>query len=421
MTEPIFNANIFAYFPCGYATEYTIPDGIQHIAGGAFSDCKELKSVTIPNSVTSIGRNTFESCSGLIEPVYNTNCFAYFPCGYANEYTIPDGIQHIADRAFLNCNELTSVTIPNSVTDIGDYAFSACSGLTSITIPDSVTSIGEGAFKECSALTSVTIPNPRIGIGVYAFSDCNELNSTIIYNSATRYSNFSHDEKVEETYDFSAVSKGGQTLFYQITSDTEPYTANVTPHIIKILYTEDDEVIIEIPLFDNYSQGDLTIPSSVTYKGKTYSVKIHHSLNPRTSLVPLSTIHSSLSTHKTPALLSSSSSASPLRYILEPTLPTCVVEELLSFIFTPTAGVYCVKVSVPCQPLWLVSSTVAEKSESSIPASTKAGVDTTQTHRFRLMLSIACIMRVAQPYAWPTSLSITSRTTLFGSFLAPLT
>ena len=41
---------------------------------------------------------------------------------------------------------------------------------------------------------------------------------------------------------------------------------------------------------------------------------------------------------------------------------------LLSFIFTPTAGAYCVKVSVPCHPDWLVSSTVAVKSDSSIPA-----------------------------------------------------
>ena len=48
--------------------------------------------------------------------------------------------------------------------------------------------------------------------------------------------------------------------------------------------------------------------------------------------------------------------------MLEPTLPTWVVLELLSFIFTPTAGAYCVKVNVPCQPLWLVSSAVAENS-----------------------------------------------------------
>jgi hypothetical protein len=115
--------------PTSFSGAYTIPDGIETIAGGAFYGCG-LTSVTIPNSVTSI------------------------------EY-----------RAFRFCNSLTSVTIPNSVTSIGNGAFSGCS-LTSVTIPNSITSIGSSAFQECSGLKNVVFGTSLKTIGDYAFSGC---------------------------------------------------------------------------------------------------------------------------------------------------------------------------------------------------------------------------------------------------------
>ena len=53
-------------------------------------------------------------------------------------------------------------------------------------------------------------------------------------------------------YDFSAVCESGQTLYYNITSNAEPYTVEVTSG--------------EAP------KGDLVIPSTVSNKGKKYSV-----------------------------------------------------------------------------------------------------------------------------------------------------
>ena len=61
-------------------------------------------------------------------------------------------------------------------------------------------------------------------------------------------------------YDFSAVCSTGQTLYYNITSDTEPYTVEVTSE-----YTVN-------PYYTTYPEGDLEIPESVEYNGITYSV-----------------------------------------------------------------------------------------------------------------------------------------------------
>ncbi len=333
VNEPIYNSNWFAYFPCGYATEYAIPNGIQKIAGGAFVNCSELTSVTIPNSITSIGEfafqncsgltgeliiqnsdtinigpgaflncsrltsviingsvknigagafgncsglttmtingsvenigadaimgcsalttltingfvenieeNAFADCEGLTEPIYNDNCFIFFPCGFADEYIIPDGIQHIAGGAFYcgtysitipssvisigksafrsslrtiivdsdneyydsrdNCNAIietatnkliygcVNTNIPNTVTSIGESAFDGCE-LTSISIPNSVREIEKGAFRGCEVLTSIFIPNSVTYIGETAFMARNSSRlSEIIVDSDNEY------------------------------------------------------------------------------------------------------------------------------------------------------------------------------------------------------------------------------------------
>jgi hypothetical protein len=65
-------------------------------------------------------------------------------------------------------------------------------------------------------------------------------------------------------YDFSAVSSG-KTLYYNITSSTSPYTVEVT-------YQIDGESNGDYVFYTTYPTGNLTIPSSVTYSGITYSV-----------------------------------------------------------------------------------------------------------------------------------------------------
>ena len=93
----------------------------------------------------------------------------------------------------------------------------------------------------------------------------------------------------------------------------------------------------------------------------------------------------------------------------------------MSFIFvSPPEVMLRVNVSVPVQPLWLVSSFVAVNSDNSMPLYTKADVTTLHRVLVRLILSMACIIRAAQPARWPTSLSTTDRMILSGWFRAPL-
>lgn len=71
---------------------------------------------------------------------------------------IENGIEIIADRAFLECRNLKSISIPNSVTRLGKEAFFGCSSLSAVIIPASVNEIGMSAFEDC---TNLTIQAPK--------------------------------------------------------------------------------------------------------------------------------------------------------------------------------------------------------------------------------------------------------------------
>lgn len=69
----------------------------------------------------------------------------------------------------------------------------------------------------------------------------------------------------EDNFDFSAVCSTGQTLYYKIISDTEPYAVAVTcPNKTRNC----------VNLYKGHTKptGDLVIPEVVTHNGKTYSV-----------------------------------------------------------------------------------------------------------------------------------------------------
>lgn len=171
----------------------SIKEGTKCIADHAFSECESLTSITIPNSVKHIGYRVF-SATNVSYPIFNAHCFAYMPPSFEGYFAIPDGIQNIAGGAFSECSILTSVTIPESVTSIGYCAFSGCSSLTSITIPNSVKTIEHSVFSSCSSLTSVIIPNSVTSIGDYAFYNCSSLNSIFIPNSVTSIGNYAFGE-----------------------------------------------------------------------------------------------------------------------------------------------------------------------------------------------------------------------------------
>ena len=313
LTSPVYNTHVFAYMPESYSGAYTIPDGIESIAGGAFYGCIGLTSVTIPNSVTSIGEAAFNRCTGLTSinvasdnsnycsvdgVLFNKDktTLIQYPGGKQGAYTIPNSVTSIGNYAFYYCSGLTSVTIPNSVTSIGNQAFYVCTGLTSVTIGNSVTSIGDYAFRDCSGLTSpvynahvfaymptsysgaytipegiesiaghafaycrgltsVTIPNSVTSIGGSAFRGCSSLTSVTIPNSVTSIGSYAFDNV--------------PNIVYTGTATGSPWGARSLNGYIDGYLVYSDKAKTNLLACFSAATGDITIPNSVTSIGSS--------------------------------------------------------------------------------------------------------------------------------------------------------
>lgn len=89
------------------------------------------------------------------------------------KYSVPDGVERIAGNCFYKCDRLTQITLPDSVKEIGNMAFFKCYNTSLIRLPDSLEYIGNDAFSYCENMKyAVFIPESVRHIGHHAFYKC---------------------------------------------------------------------------------------------------------------------------------------------------------------------------------------------------------------------------------------------------------
>ncbi len=129
----LFNKNkdsIICYPAAKAGTSYMIPAGIKSINNGAFSNCRNLKSIT----VDPLNKSYF-SDGGVLFNMVRTDLICY-PAGKTEStYAVPDYVKNILYMAFSGCKDLKEVLVPDSVTSIGDEVFNGCCSLEEITLP----------------------------------------------------------------------------------------------------------------------------------------------------------------------------------------------------------------------------------------------------------------------------------------------
>ena len=298
---------------------------VESISDWAFSDCDELERVIIPNSVTSIGEYSFAYCDRLSSiyfdgdaPSVGWNAFyniAFGAKAYIHpeakrftengylwnelivEYSenvgdifISDGILYkvlveegnigsvqvgLGEWEFRAISTETTgiVSIPPSVTNggktytvesIGDWAFSDCGALESVVIPNSVTSIGECAFINCGMLESIYFDGDAPGVGWDAFSDVAFGAIAYVHPEAKGFA--------ENGYFWNGlIVVDGENAGDIFISDGILY---------KVLSEDGDSGSVQVGVGEEnanairrYTTGIVSIPSSVTNGGKTYTVE----------------------------------------------------------------------------------------------------------------------------------------------------
>ena len=217
-----------AFEECSGLQTIVIPASVEEIGDYAFSGCESLKNIAISKNLTDIGSGVFSKCNNItlidvdkMNSAYTSidgNLYSkdgktliQFACGKKGSFTIPNGVEIIAESAFYGCTSITHVRIPDSVINIADYAFYECSNLISATLSEGITSIMDYAFDSCKRLESIIIPSSVNSIGEGVFQNCNSLSVIDVsednkFLSSVEGNLFSKDKKILIQY---APSKRG--------------------------------------------------------------------------------------------------------------------------------------------------------------------------------------------------------------------
>lgn len=151
-TIPVKGVTSFACVYCSELNSVVLPEGIEHIGFGAFSDCPGLREVSLPSTLKQLEDWSFyrdESLERLSIPssAYRIGACSFGFCTSLGELEVERGVRCIAPHAFYYCQALSEVTIPWTVDELGEYAFAYCTGLKQITMEDAPIAITEDVFE----------------------------------------------------------------------------------------------------------------------------------------------------------------------------------------------------------------------------------------------------------------------------------
>lgn len=200
-TEPVSFNNIAASMFEGSGNPIIeLPEGVESIGANAFG-FSGLESITFPSTLTTIEdyafyySEYFAAISGVLSNVTSMgqDVFDGTPWSDLNlnddglvvfderiiadgqsssgSIEIGEGIEVIADYAFVENTLLTAVTMPSTLLKIGNGAFDNNSSLATFDLTSSTNLliIGTAAFNQCTSLSSLSIPASVIDVGDGAF------------------------------------------------------------------------------------------------------------------------------------------------------------------------------------------------------------------------------------------------------------
>lgn len=168
---------------------YQIARGTRVICSHAF-DSGDVGKIIIPSSVVVIGKNPFAESGWGRCAIKNIEChsaqfvvsdfalytrdkkklISYF--GKAPKVTIPEGVEIIGCKAFVENEDLKDIILPESLRSIEDTAFKYSLNLKRISLPKNVTLISDQCFYGCESLEEVVFLGDVEKIGKEAFKGC---------------------------------------------------------------------------------------------------------------------------------------------------------------------------------------------------------------------------------------------------------
>lgn len=140
----------------------SFPTGTRVISCGLLSAVNQfsVKKIMLPETIEKIEWGAFSDLPNL------------------TQIKIAFGVKYLPKGVLKNCPKLKSVFLPDTLSKIGESAFEGCKALEYLSIPDSVKRIEFRAFKNCSSLKTVKMP-ASCDFDTTIFEGCEKLNFII--------------------------------------------------------------------------------------------------------------------------------------------------------------------------------------------------------------------------------------------------
>lgn len=165
-----------AFLDCKYLEKVTLNEGLEEIGENAFTGCSFLREVVMPDSVRKVEANTFYKAA-IEKPIFSASGDVLYCCPAATskgEYTVPNHVKRIQSGAFFYREELKQVILPDGLEYIHKRAF-LNTGIKRITLPASVKQVEAKSFWSCKHLEEVVLLCDSKVLETGAFYNCPTL------------------------------------------------------------------------------------------------------------------------------------------------------------------------------------------------------------------------------------------------------
>lgn len=153
---------------CNDLRKISFPASMNNLDYNAFDDCDALETIVVDKNNT-----TYKSDDGVLY-IKDMKTLAICPKSKKSPFYFPETVEKINDGAFSGCKNIKSVVLPHKLKTIGNKVFSDCDQLHTVNMPNSLQHIGDFAFANCKKLSKIVVYNsvpPKCGVSPFASVD----------------------------------------------------------------------------------------------------------------------------------------------------------------------------------------------------------------------------------------------------------
>ena len=309
----------YAFSGCTGLTEIELPPQLEEVDGGLFSRCSELKEITIPSSVKTIGARAFHYCTKLESVTLSEGLreieYQAFYCTNLKSLNIPKSVERLECDMVGGCQHLAYITIepPSQLKETEpDYFFGGVfgDGNADVYCEPGLRNLVDKTLERADFITTVdvtlvdgdTITPKKIDYGAditaldkdkpikpgytftgwYTDADCKirypdaQLFTNI--KGTTLYAGWKFDPDALDCHQLT-VTGGTVTVKYDGSDVTNTLTVTPDEATGKKTYDVPDGAEVTVTLdktqtpegmvFDSWSTGNLSLPTSQDYKAES--------------------------------------------------------------------------------------------------------------------------------------------------------